>query len=174
MVWNTGSNSPGELEMIRNTSAVAACSSNASESSRVRRATAFRSASALRGLFPLRLFEPRGAGSRSPGDPDVPFLRRLTMIARPVGDQGPGADDQLHQLRPHKREQLAYSICAGVGRAKSGPPHSRRLMLSFRARRGSPTRHFDHPVYRACVAGAKICIVRIVAPRMLQALTPAR
>ena len=28
-------------------------------------------------------------------------------------------------------------------------------------------------MYRACVAGAKICIVRIVAARMLQALAPA-
>ena len=59
-------------------------------------------------------------------------------------------------------------------RAKSGRLHSRRLVLSFRARGGSPTRHFEHPVYRACVAGAKICIVRIGAPRMLQALTPPR
>src|SRR5262249_27503875 len=98
MVWNTGSNSPGELEMIRNTSAVASCCSNASESSRVRRATVFRSAPALRGLFPLRLFKLRGAGSRCRSDPDIRFLRRLTMIARPLGDQDPGSDDQMRQL----------------------------------------------------------------------------
>ena len=39
MVSNTGSNSPGELLMTRNTSAVAVCCSNASESSRVRACT---------------------------------------------------------------------------------------------------------------------------------------
>jgi hypothetical protein len=27
------------------------------------------------------------------------------------------------------------------------------------------THHFDHPAYHACVAGAAICIVRIVTPR---------
>jgi hypothetical protein len=120
---DTGSNSPGELETMRNTSAVAACCSKASESSRVRRATVFRSASALRGLFPLRFFELRGAGSRSRGDPDVCFLPRLTMFARPVGEQDPGSDDRLHQLRPREREQLAYLICRrpGAGKVRTPP-----------------------------------------------------
>ena len=39
MAWNTGSNSPGDLEMTCNTSEVAVCCSNASESSRVRACT---------------------------------------------------------------------------------------------------------------------------------------
>jgi hypothetical protein len=36
MDWNTGSSSPGELEMTCSTSEVAVCCSSASESSRVR------------------------------------------------------------------------------------------------------------------------------------------
>ena len=36
MVWNTGSNSPGELEMTRSTSDVAVCCSSASVNSAVR------------------------------------------------------------------------------------------------------------------------------------------
>src|ERR1700747_363936 len=36
MAWNTGSSSPGELEMTRNTSAVAVCRSNASPRALVR------------------------------------------------------------------------------------------------------------------------------------------
>ncbi len=36
MAWNTGSSSPGELEMTRSTSEVAVCCSNDSVSSRVR------------------------------------------------------------------------------------------------------------------------------------------
>ena len=39
MVWNTGSSSPGELEMTRSTSEVAVCCSSASDSSRVRACT---------------------------------------------------------------------------------------------------------------------------------------
>src|SRR5215813_4726314 len=39
MAWNTGSNSPGELEMTRSTSEVAVCCSSASVSSRVRACT---------------------------------------------------------------------------------------------------------------------------------------
>ena len=39
MAWNTGSSSPGELEMTRSTSEVAVCCSSASESSRVRACT---------------------------------------------------------------------------------------------------------------------------------------
>ena len=39
MAWNTGSSSPGELEMTCSTSEVAVCCSSASESSRVRACT---------------------------------------------------------------------------------------------------------------------------------------
>ena len=39
MAWNTGSSSPGELEMTPSTSEVAVCCSSASESSLVRACT---------------------------------------------------------------------------------------------------------------------------------------
>jgi hypothetical protein len=53
MAWNTGSSSPGELEITCKTSEVAACCSNACESSRVRTATLV-SASVSCGLRELR------------------------------------------------------------------------------------------------------------------------
>src|SRR5262245_46201845 len=77
MAWNTGSSSPGELEMTCKTSEVAACCSNAWESSRVSTAM-FVFAFTSWGLRELR-----GAGRR--GDPDSRW--RLTMIARPVDEQ---------------------------------------------------------------------------------------
>ena len=36
---------------------------------------------------------------------------------------------------------------------------------SAQSRAAIRTRHFDHLAYRVCVAGAPICIVRIVTPR---------
>jgi hypothetical protein len=79
MAWNTGSSSLGELEITCKTSEVAACCSNACESSWVRTANLV-SASVSCGLRDLL-----GAGRVRERDPDCRW--RLTMIARPVDEQ---------------------------------------------------------------------------------------
>src|SRR5215831_17738795 len=63
MAWNTGSSSPGELEMTRNTSEVATCCSSASErcprasaSSRVRASSCFSSSISELGPLLTRAF----------------------------------------------------------------------------------------------------------------------
>ena len=60
------------------------------------------------------------------------------MIARPVREQKincTGNSLQASFERPINRHRESFRTC-----------------------------HFDHPAYRACVAGPAICIVRIVAP----------
>jgi hypothetical protein len=57
-----------------------------------------------------------------------------------------------------------------VGKRQLWRSHSRSAILiagviraaNQRHLAGLQTRHFDHPAYRACVAGTAICIVRIV------------
>ena len=71
-------------------------------------------------------------------DLDARFLWGVTMIARPVREQ--------------KINYTSNSLQASFERPIN------RHRESFR------TCHFDHPAYRACVAGPAICIVRIVAP----------
>jgi hypothetical protein len=56
----------------------------------------------------------------------------------------------MHQIQPGERERLAY-IYGWGGPSKVGEP------IAVGSRRAI----FDYPVF-ACVAGAKICIVRIV------------
>src|SRR5262249_48524063 len=169
MAWNTGSSSPGELEMTCKTSEVAACCSNAWESSRVSTAM-FVFASASWGLRELR-----GAGRRvREGDPDSRW--RLAMIARPVDEQ------RIMHGREHRAAEAAkyfdmpgliwYRTAAAIQhpviivdfqeRCSGHNSRSRRRRL----RAGVPTAyHFARATYRACVARRLICIVRIVTPR---------
>jgi hypothetical protein len=117
-------------------------------------------------LFSLRVFELCGAASRSRGDPDVRFLRRFTMIARPIGDQDPGSFNcTSYDL---EREQLAYLICGrrgpGNGRAPSVGSCSasereeapRRVILSIRC----IVHVSPEPRFVSFVSGRRACCKR--------------
>src|SRR5262249_59907671 len=94
MAWNTGSSSLGELAITCKTSEVAACCSNACESSWVRTANLV-SASVL-----------LGAGRVRERDPDCRW--RLTMIARPVDEQ------RIMYGQLHRAEAAKYLDMPGV------------------------------------------------------------
>src|SRR5215467_12375405 len=157
IAWNTGSSSPGELEMARNTSEVAVCCSRISDSSRVRACSSsdscrfcwrasssswvscatFCSASVPRGLCELRGADRRGRDA----DTDAPSLRCVTMTARFVSDRKPESDDQLHQPDRHEEEQLSYLDCGRIMEGR-GDPIGTSLRGQFRARRRSPNTPF--------------------------------
>jgi hypothetical protein len=73
------------------------------------------SASVPRGLRELRGADRRGRDA----DTDARFLRRITMTARPVGDQ----EDQLHQHQPRETGAATYLDCARVDWGKHGCGH---------------------------------------------------
>ena len=79
MAWNTGSSSPGELEMACRTSEVAVCCSSASASSRSRAASFLSSTDAEAGLRTLRVavFVPAGRSLR-------PCVRRVDPLRDPL------------------------------------------------------------------------------------------
>jgi len=66
-----------------------------------------------------------------------------------------------------KGERLRYSILWPRGSGQDGEwnPQPTPALSDCKRADVLQTRHLGDPAYRACVAGAAICIVRIVAPR---------